>query len=135
MSSSTAAPVAWLHRSIGQLDVIKTAPAITVFFYSNSVWTTLDDPLGVDATFATGIDQNGNVVGYYYDTNRIAHGFLYSGIDDMTLDFPGASNTYAEGISSDGSIVGYSRQQQSWLITAARIPLMGLILTAITRSA
>jgi hypothetical protein len=34
------------------------------------------DPLGVDGTYASGINDSGEIVGTYYDSSGIAHGFI-----------------------------------------------------------
>jgi len=88
------------------------------FIYNilTSTYTTLDDPLGVDGTYALGISGN-NIVGYYVDGSSYLHGFLYNGTTYTTLDDPFASEfnnpsyganggTFASGISGN-NIVGY----------------------------
>ncbi len=74
-------------------------------------YTTINDPLGVNGTYPMGVSGS-NVVGYYRDAAKVAHGFLYDGSTFTTLDDPLASaslkddGTYALGI--DGTtIVGY----------------------------
>jgi probable HAF family extracellular repeat protein len=58
-------------------------------------------------TSASGINDNGMIVGYYEDTAGL-HGFVLSGEDYTALDVPfvGASNTIALGINNRGRIVG-----------------------------
>jgi hypothetical protein len=81
-------------------------------------FTTLDDPLGVNGTWASGIAGN-NVVGSYKDSSGATHGFLFNGSSYAPLDDPSAANvglyhgietinpgTHACGISG-GNIVGY----------------------------
>jgi len=70
---------------------------------------TLDDPNAVKGTYATGI-SGGNIVGYYFDANSVAHGFIFNGSSYTTADDPSASTTsggtWVTGI--DGTnIVGY----------------------------
>src|SRR5262249_56706648 len=58
-------------------------------------------------TFARGINDAGQVVGYYNGSDGV-HGFLESGGTYTTLDDPlGARGTYATGINNFGQIVGY----------------------------
>jgi hypothetical protein len=40
-----------------------------------NVFTTLDDPLATNDTEAHGINNSGQIVGYYLDANRHAHGY------------------------------------------------------------
>jgi probable HAF family extracellular repeat protein len=54
------------------------------------VYTTLDVPGSLD-TFANGINDAGQVVGWWADHNGRDHGFLYSGGRYSTLDAPGSS--------------------------------------------
>jgi probable HAF family extracellular repeat protein len=75
--------------------------------YSRGSYATLNDPLGVDGTFATGINDKGQIVGYYFDNRHNEHGFLYSGGVYTTIDDPLGSGTYATGINDEGQIVGY----------------------------
>src|SRR5262249_45202475 len=70
--------------------------------------TTLDDPLGVGQTLATGLNDRGQVVGTYSQQGQ--HAFLYSDGNYTTLDDPLATNGYggtvASGINNAGQIVG-----------------------------
>jgi len=76
---------------------------MTVFSYS-----TLNDPLAAEGTFPTGINNNGQIVGYYVDSSGIDHGFLYSGGTYTTLNDPsGSKGTVAAGINDQGQIVGH----------------------------
>jgi probable HAF family extracellular repeat protein len=82
-------------------------------------YITLDDPRAAAGlgTVASGIDDAGQIVGFYYDFSAHPHGFLYCGGVYTTLDDPLAGNgaafggaaqgTYATGINAAGQIVGY----------------------------
>jgi probable HAF family extracellular repeat protein len=71
-------------------------------------YTTLNDPLGAFGTVATGINDEGQIVGYYEDSNGHFHGFLYSRGVFTALDDPSATaGTFAEGINNIGQSVGY----------------------------
>jgi len=62
--------------------------------------------LATGDTFANGINDAGQIVGYYI-TGGHAHGFLLSGGTYITLDDPlGAQGTILEGINDMGQIVG-----------------------------
>ena len=70
-------------------------------------FTTLNDPLGTEGTYAIGINGVGQIAGYYYDSSAKAHGFLYSGGTYTTLNDPlGIKGTQAYGINDAGQIVG-----------------------------
>jgi probable HAF family extracellular repeat protein len=73
-------------------------------------YSTLNEPLSTYGTNALGINDSGQIVGYYVDSNPFYHGFLYSGGTYTTLDDPSARNTggtFAEGINASGQTVGY----------------------------
>jgi probable HAF family extracellular repeat protein len=73
--------------------------------YAVGTWTTIDVP-GSTHTAAYRINNSGQIVGFYDDSNYAAHGFLYSNGSFTTIDFPGATATYELGINDSGTIVG-----------------------------
>jgi probable HAF family extracellular repeat protein len=76
------------------------------------IFIALDDPLGGtqssgQGTRAQGINDQGQIVGFYVDSSGATHGFLYSGGAYTTLDDPlGTGGTFAQGINDQGQIVG-----------------------------
>jgi probable HAF family extracellular repeat protein len=60
-----------------------------------------------NGTVITGINDQGQVVGYYEDNDDTVHGFLYDGTTFGTVDYPGAVSTQLYGINNHGRIVGY----------------------------
>jgi len=68
-------------------------------------YTTIDYP-GAYATFASGINNAGQIVGLYTDLHGIGHGYLDVAGAFTTIDFPGAAQTFAGGINNAGSVVG-----------------------------
>ena len=69
-----------------------------------NLFTTIDDPLALEKTQASGINNAGQIVGDYADTSG-THGFLRSGGTFITLDDPLAQEkTQASGINSAGQI-------------------------------
>ena len=77
------------------------------FLYINGTYTMLDDPLATNGTFATGINDTGQIVGYYQDAIGTKHGFFYSNGNYVTVDDPaGTAGTYLTGINNSGQIVG-----------------------------
>jgi hypothetical protein len=57
-------------------------------------------------TVALGLDDAGNVVGFYVDSQGKEHGFLLQGTAYTSIDFPGAVATEALGTNNHGDIVG-----------------------------
>lgn len=68
-------------------------------------FTTIDFP-GAPFTLALDINHSGQIVGEYFSTLGIRHGFLLSNGTFTTIDFPGATFTRAIGINRYGDIVG-----------------------------
>src|SRR5262249_44281618 len=48
----------------------------------------------------------GDIVGSYMEASGTWHGFLLSGGELSTIDFPGAADTFAFGINPRGDVVG-----------------------------
>jgi probable HAF family extracellular repeat protein len=87
-------------------------PTYVSFSYLNGQFTTLTDPNGPTTTAANGVNNAGDVVGSYIDSNNISHGFLLHNGQYTTLDVPGAAGgqfqgTAALNISNTGEIVGW----------------------------
>ena len=59
-----------------------------------------------DSTSVTGINDLGQIVGSYTDASGVGHGFLATGGDFKTVDFPAADFTICWGINNAGQIVG-----------------------------
>jgi probable HAF family extracellular repeat protein len=76
------------------------------FLVSGGSFTTLDDPSASTITDAFGINDAGQIVGFFNNASGI-HGFLRSGSNFTTLDAPMTTNrTEALGINIAGTIVG-----------------------------
>jgi probable HAF family extracellular repeat protein len=64
-----------------------------------------DQALG--GTYSNGINNRGQVVGYFEDASLVTHGFLKNGDTFATIDVPAASSTYALNINDSDEIAGY----------------------------
>jgi len=58
-------------------------------------------------TRATGVNEDGVVVGAYEDSNGVFHGFKWDGSNYTNIDFSGANYTKAVDINNNGVIVGF----------------------------
>ena len=65
-----------------------------------------DVPTIYATTYALGINDRGQIVGFYSDANRNDHGFLIDRGQVSTIDVPGALYTQADDINDRGEIVG-----------------------------
>ncbi|MBI3837471.1 MAG: hypothetical protein HY288_06010, partial [Planctomycetia bacterium] len=72
---------------------------------SGPEFTTLDDPFGVDGTYASDISGS-NIVGFYRDSSFNPHGFLYDGTTYTTLDDPLGTHPFAGAGTRPGGIDG-----------------------------
>jgi uncharacterized membrane protein len=62
---------------------------------------------GPAGTFAYSINSKGAIVGWYYDSGNVSHGFLRAPNGTMTtIDAPAASSTYAGNINAEGVVTG-----------------------------
>jgi len=76
------------------------------FEYRNGKTKALNFPGTFAATAATGINDHGIVVGYYFVSRQGYHGFAYKDGKYVSFAVPGAIETYPAGISASGQIVG-----------------------------
>jgi probable HAF family extracellular repeat protein len=85
------------------------------FLYSNGQFTTIDDPLAGNGsgqgTVALGINDAGQIVGFYLTSTNVIHGFVYSHgvftpINDPSAGGGASQGTEATGINNTGQIVG-----------------------------
>ena len=67
----------------------------------------VSDPPGSTATTPNFISPQGTIVGGYVDAAGVSHGFILSGGQYTTLDFPGAAGTQLTGINPSGEISGF----------------------------
>ena len=79
------------------------------FFRSKKGQYTLLDFPGASLTEAIGINDDGQVVGYYRDSSGKFHGFFWDAGLFRTIDvpFPEATGTVANGMNNVGQIVGF----------------------------
>jgi len=58
---------------------------------------------------ATGINNNGEVVGYFTDPSGHSNGFVYQGgvYTEITVPFSGVTDTSVTGVNDSGEIIGY----------------------------
>ena len=61
---------------------------------------------GATATYGLAVNNRGDVVGQWNDTQFLSHGFLYSEGKITSIDYPGAFSTIVSGINDNGAIVG-----------------------------
>ena len=77
--------------------------------YSGGLCTIIDYP-GAVVTWATGINNAGQVVGYWEDSSALYHGFTLSGGKFKSINYPGYNNTYLDSINDAGQILGHAYQ-------------------------
>lgn len=75
------------------------------FLYRNGQFTDVPGPAGAKASSANGINDSGDIVGYYTDSTNVVHGFLLHGKAYTTLNVPGATTSDAIDINDHRLIV------------------------------
>ena len=73
---------------------------------AQGTYTEIEVP-GATYTYPLGIDDNGDVVGWYSGSSG-SSGFLLSEGSYTTIQYPGSSTTVPYGINDNGQIVGYT---------------------------
>ncbi|MGA2134161.1 MAG: hypothetical protein ABSH50_17855 [Bryobacteraceae bacterium] len=94
---------------VSSLAVLLATLSIAGYGQSGYTYTVFDFPgAGVQGTAGTGINDAGEVVGYYYDSYVYMHGFLWANGSMNTVDFPlSEMQTSLYGINNCGTIVGH----------------------------
>jgi hypothetical protein len=87
---------------------------IAAFSLAHAQHTIIEfDPPGSTFTTALGINSSGTIVGLYYDTQNVIHGFTRDSAGNFTIiDVPSAANgqyegTKASAINDSGQVMGY----------------------------
>jgi hypothetical protein len=76
------------------------------FLFSAGIYKTIDFP-GSNETYVNGINNVGEIVGYYLDSRNAFHGFVLDGGIFTSIDGPGGDYTDILGINNAGQIVGF----------------------------
>jgi uncharacterized membrane protein len=94
-------------NSSGQIVGFYNISGIRGFLLNGGVYTSIDFPGAGVSTWCEGINDNGDIVGWYIAPgNANPQGFLMQGGVFTTLSFPGATSTSPYGINNAGEIVG-----------------------------
>jgi probable HAF family extracellular repeat protein len=103
MNSSRATVLALFQMAVFGTGEAACADTIQYSF------TPIDVPYGTNlfGTHAQGINESGQIVGFFYDTAGKVHSFLDSGGSFTTFDVLGAAQTNAYDINNLGQIVGF----------------------------
>ena len=78
------------------------------FMYKDGVYTILPQYPNSIGTVPDGINDHGEIVGFWRDANKVRHGFVLHPDGSFTsFDPPGSTLTRATGINNEGDVVGY----------------------------
>jgi probable HAF family extracellular repeat protein len=77
-----------------------------IYNEGGGVFEVITIPGAVGGAQATGINNAGNVCGFFIDSNQVNHGWLLVGGVFVQLDFPGSTFTQALGLNNMGQVVG-----------------------------
>lgn len=81
------------------------------FLLHRGVYHTVDVP-GASGTQIFRINDEGQLIGLWFDKSGNSHGFFFDGRKYITIDYPGAAETSAFDVSRKGTVVGYYTDQQ-----------------------
>ena len=84
--------------------VYTTAPRVPTPPGGNFQFQNIDLP-GAQSTFADGINDRGQIAGFFQDFAGDIHGYVADGSDFHIVDFPNARGTFPTAISNSGNIV------------------------------
>ena len=86
---------------------IFSGPTQPAFISVGQIVTTFAVP-GATATFAYQVNDSGQIVGYYVDSNLISHGYMRDSAGTLTypIDVPGATETFVLGNNASNWVVG-----------------------------
>jgi len=104
LAGTAAASDKGTHRVMPFSSGIHPGASRRIYAHAPNV-TTIDLP-GSTASYALGINNRGEAVGYWYDNSFNTHGFLYSGGKVTNIDIPNTFGFAASGINDRGMIVG-----------------------------
>jgi len=99
----------WFFRPIGMVGAL-VDDGFVINPLADKAYTGIDYP-GALLTSAFGINNSGNIVGFYQDANHNSHGFFYNRVTSSfaSIDYPNpvcTSGTDARGINNRGDIIG-----------------------------
>ena len=100
-----------------------TATGDDGFLLRGCMLTALSFP-GATVTEALGLNNLGQVVGFYNDAAGNPHGFIYSGGVFTALNDPGATQTTVNGINNFGQIVGFALEPSGNTVGFVGAPLV-----------
>jgi hypothetical protein len=76
------------------------------FLYANGTFTTIQDPNATEGTYATGMNDNGEIVGFFFNSTG-SHGFIDDRGVFTTINDPfGMDGTYLLGVNDSGELLG-----------------------------
>ncbi len=82
-----------------------TAPHVTTPPVGNFRFQNVDIP-GTQSTIAQGINNRGQIAGFFQDSFGATHGYVQDALNVQPIDFPNASITFPLAISDSGTVIG-----------------------------
>jgi PEP-CTERM motif len=84
-----------------------SALATSFGFVDEGGTITTIDPFGSTFTQALGVNDLGEIVGFYVDGSGVQHGYIDNGGVFTSFDPPGSASTTINGLNDKGDIVGF----------------------------
>jgi hypothetical protein len=92
--------------SATMIGIVLVLAAVNIAVATDYIYSSPDYP-GTMFTMTYGINDAGELAGYYGDASGGGHGFTLGGTTYSSIDYPGASFTIAYGINNTGIVVGF----------------------------
>ena len=73
--------------------------------FDGSTYTTIDFPGSLNS-YLTGINDSGQLAGFYLDSTLVNHGFVLDHGTFNAVDYPGGTHTFPAGMNTSGFVVG-----------------------------
>jgi hypothetical protein len=78
--------------------------------------------------FPMDLNISDQVVGFYFGSDKRAHGFFYDEGSVFTMDYPGAAGTFLTGANDEGDLAGWYRDGgTSHGFVATPVPMPGSV--------
>ncbi|MBV9849591.1 MAG: hypothetical protein JO250_07875 [Armatimonadetes bacterium] len=112
-TNTTARVITGSGRVLGEVESIapRHGPAAQGwgFLWWQGAFTRITFP-GATRTVPTGVNDRGQVVGWYSNGRGPRHGFLFNGAAYTRIDYPGATETELAGVNGRGQVIGMYRR-------------------------
>ncbi len=99
------AEIRFFMRSMARATSVGSSD-VRGFVLKNGVFTTVFP--NSTSTYAAGLNDSDEVVGFYADSQFVSHGFVWSNESYTSIDYPQTTFTRAQAIDNSGRVAGFA---------------------------